>query len=271
MLTGSERRGFTLIELLVVIAITALLIGILLPALSGARESGRRTACLSNQRQVGTGLLLYADDYGDVLPRESSLLTEGGWPFLIRPFLDDRVDAHVVLPNGLFRTQAGDLFTRAEYYKCLTRGDDGMELDLSVARPQVGLVRGHQVHYVNNGLQFTTTGGLHRSRYKKWTRLDEIERAAEVIYATEYTSDRSGTYFRQLYNSRSTDIDAAIFYDARDAGHITSATGDGRIDPVRHGNGANALFHDGHAGLTPTAELTSLRLWNDGDVIPPTP
>ena len=56
------RRGFTLIELLVVISIIALLIAILLPALGAARESARRTQCLSNQRSIATASIAYAVD-----------------------------------------------------------------------------------------------------------------------------------------------------------------------------------------------------------------
>jgi prepilin-type N-terminal cleavage/methylation domain-containing protein len=59
------RRAFTLIELLVTIAIIALLAGIMLPALSGARNAGRSAACLSQLRQLGAGWTLYAGDYRD--------------------------------------------------------------------------------------------------------------------------------------------------------------------------------------------------------------
>jgi prepilin-type N-terminal cleavage/methylation domain-containing protein/prepilin-type processing-associated H-X9-DG protein len=55
-------RGFTLIELLVVVAIIALLIGILLPALGQAKKAAQIAACLSNNRQMGLSLTMYAND-----------------------------------------------------------------------------------------------------------------------------------------------------------------------------------------------------------------
>ncbi len=65
---GKRRGAFTLVELLVVIGIIAVLIAILLPAMSKARESAKRAACLSNLRQFNITLRLYALSNHDYVP-----------------------------------------------------------------------------------------------------------------------------------------------------------------------------------------------------------
>ena len=64
----AKSNGFTLIELLVVIAIIAILAAILFPVFAQAREKARQTSCLSNMKQLGTGLQLYVDDYDECFP-----------------------------------------------------------------------------------------------------------------------------------------------------------------------------------------------------------
>lgn len=91
------KTGFSLIELLVVIAIIGILVGLLLPAIQGAREASRRTVCANNIRQVGLGLMGYESSLKR-LPsgwqshnQTGSLTLPGwGWSALVLPYLENQ-------------------------------------------------------------------------------------------------------------------------------------------------------------------------------------
>ncbi|MBC8136110.1 MAG: DUF1559 domain-containing protein [Fibrella sp.] len=65
---NTRHRGFTLIELLVVIAIIALLAAILFPVFAQAREKARSISCVSNLKQIGLGIMMYAQDHDETYP-----------------------------------------------------------------------------------------------------------------------------------------------------------------------------------------------------------
>jgi prepilin-type N-terminal cleavage/methylation domain-containing protein/prepilin-type processing-associated H-X9-DG protein len=67
----SPSRGFTLIELLVVIAIIAILAAILFPVFAQARDKARSAACLSNVKQLASALMMYTQDYDEMLPHHA--------------------------------------------------------------------------------------------------------------------------------------------------------------------------------------------------------
>jgi prepilin-type N-terminal cleavage/methylation domain-containing protein/prepilin-type processing-associated H-X9-DG protein len=93
---SSPTSAFTLVELLVVIGIIAVLIGILLPTLSRAREQSKRTACLANLRTIGQAMVLYANTFRDRLPNSNPANTAYDYDsinFVLVSFARDHVRA----------------------------------------------------------------------------------------------------------------------------------------------------------------------------------
>lgn len=119
-------KGFTLIELLVVIAIIGLLAAILFPVFARVRENARRTSCLSNSKQMGTGFVMYSQDYDERLPpytandqvdRNASTfgaqVAPTGWAELLQPYV--KSDQIFQCPSDLVKpTSDGKGYT--DYY-----------------------------------------------------------------------------------------------------------------------------------------------------------
>ncbi len=89
-----KKSAFTLIELLVVIAIIAILAAILFPVFAQAREKARQTSCLSNAKQLGLGVMMYAQDYDEQYPMTANYgmpsATRMIWSDMVVPYLKNK-------------------------------------------------------------------------------------------------------------------------------------------------------------------------------------
>lgn len=94
---GNER-GFTLVELLVVIGIIAILAGLLMPSLSGAKRKANQIKCLNNIRQLGIAASLYAGDHDEQYPPRRQLTNS--WIFALKPYYSD--DKVIKCPSDRF-------------------------------------------------------------------------------------------------------------------------------------------------------------------------
>ena len=97
MMYSQKKSGFTLIELLVVIAIIAILAAILFPVFAQARAQARKTTCISNNKQLGLAIMMYVQDYDELLPMamvktippkgDNFLFQVASWQNLVQPYV----------------------------------------------------------------------------------------------------------------------------------------------------------------------------------------
>jgi len=149
LLSARARRGFTLIELLVVIAIIAILAAILFPVFAQAREKARQTACLSNQKQIGTAMMMYMQDYDEMIAPAQLGGSTGNpavsWPTMIMPYIKN-ADVFVC-PSASESAAAVNTkyITTSTAYRGITKvsgttGGDGSDLAVSLV-PRLSYAR----------------------------------------------------------------------------------------------------------------------------------
>ncbi|MBX3363344.1 MAG: prepilin-type N-terminal cleavage/methylation domain-containing protein [Phycisphaeraceae bacterium] len=214
--------GFTLIELLVVVSIVALLLGIVLPALSGAREAARAAGCLANHRQVATIITMYADQNDGRTPAL-------GWPWTTTPFW-----ALVVQEEAGRSGEGPDLYSRRSILVCPSaRRVYGDEIERTLAMNVTGLA-GEPGDVANFDVE-TVSVRLDRVQFPSDTPM-LVDSAAAVFDSNAppptrtvgtldfrnpvHVQDRLGWYHGGLNKLKGTQFHAAM-YDASAQSHRT--------------------------------------------------
>lgn len=165
------RSGFTLIELLVVIAIIAILAAILFPVFAQAREKARATSCLSNAKQLGLSVLMYAQDYDETYPVGCpDNWWYYTWPTLTQPYIKNL--QILKCPSDSNTIQNTD--------------DGGNPTDLSWAGPKISWAANGLIKWTNNANRMIGVIGMTQS----WiadnvAALAKVGRPADTIMLAE--------------------------------------------------------------------------------------
>jgi len=142
-----KRKGFTLIELLVVIAIIAILAAMLLPVLARAREQARRAVCLTNLKQLGLAVMVYAQDYDDWFPI-ASVASTSVW--------NDQGASAITLMSWLVPQYVKDM----RVFKCPSDQDYGKAASTSGSTCILQNKCSYAYACMNTDGYYTTAGGM---------------------------------------------------------------------------------------------------------------
>ena len=239
-----SRSGFTLFELLVVIAIISILAAILFPVFQGVRENARRTACLSNMRQIGLAASLYVQDEDGRYPQSKQSSDQ--------PQTDDstgQIEAPdygsvfaMILPftgSGARATSVADFETHLSDQKLLACPDDPAPFNPDCNSRVSGNTN---APFNPGGPQVTSY--LTNAYFVFGLAESQVTAPAETIYLAERRSSGSSS----ATDSFCDDIYHPWFNDAANPAGNEMDPKTGAITASRHGGGANYVFADGHAG-----------------------